>query len=68
MRTGKSGFQSVGLARSLLETQGVGLLLFGSIHLLNTDTQNSLFYNTSLFFAILLACWLMIRSRLRYGK
>lgn len=68
MRTGKSGFKSVGLARSLLETLGLGLLLFGSIHLFNNDTQNSLFYNTSLFFDILLAFWLMIRLRIRDGK
>ncbi|MBG0771242.1 MAG: HAMP domain-containing protein, partial [Anaerolineaceae bacterium] len=68
MRTGKSGFKSVGLLRALAECLGLGMVLFGILALLKPGTQSSLAFNSSLFINTMLALWLTIRLRVRESK
>ena len=63
MKSGKPRFKPVGLPRALLESLGLGLVLFGVLALLDPDPQSSLTFNSSLFIFTLLPFWLMIRLR-----
>ena len=63
MKSGKPRFKPVGLPRALLESLGLGLVLFGVLALLDPDPQSSLTLNSSLFIFTLLPFWLMIRLR-----